>query len=103
MLLPQVPGHASVLGGERDNVAGLEQLQGDARRSQGGFAVLAANGNADGAVPVAAVVVLEGDVGYQALPVEQVPAERLADTRQVMPVRLPFRPGRAPPRWRRHG
>ena len=102
MGLPQVAGHAAILGGERDDMAGLEQLEGDARRSEGGFAVLAADTDADGAVPVEAVVVLEGDIGYQALSGEQVPAERLADTGEVVAVRFAFRPGRAPPRRDRH-
>ena len=103
MLFPQVTGHAPILCGECHDVAGLEQLEGDARRSEGGFAILAADTHTDGAVPVQAVVVLEGDIGYQALPVEQVPAECLGDTCEVVAVRFAFRPGRAPPRRDRHG
>jgi hypothetical protein len=83
-------------------MAGLEQLERDPRRSQGGFAVLAADTDTDGAVPVEAVVVLEGDIGYQALPIKQVPTQRLGDTGEMVAVRFAFRPGRAPPRKDRH-
>ena len=99
VLLPFAARHVPVLRGERDDVVVVEELQGDPRRGQRRLAVLPADGHADRAVRVPAVLMLEGDVGGVLLPVKQPEPERLSDHSEVLAPGLAIRPSSSPSRW----